>query len=316
MAASACVLSRPQFQISSQPEPAHNARAEAFRPAASRSQNPLYYIIYPSKRHNHKYNKTAQKQGFSFVQYFFKKTLAFLVMVWYNLDSQGRNTKTFQNQKSNNHKYNDRHKPGGNKMIKVNSIEAAWQVVNEIFPTDYIKDDSSSAYAGYPIYRSTLDNTCTDTFQPWYCQIADLNTRLEVTITYANWTQKTVNIWIEVEKKPEPKKPEIRQHKSEAELKAIAEEISQTIMIRSYNNGNSTDTRRETSTAEKEIIFKIAYGALLGLNWGEQTRSSLQSEQAIIDTVEFIMGQFIWDCNGYDTIYLPLKKAIQEWGIE
>ena len=38
-------------------------------------------------------------------------------------------------------------------MIKVNSIEAAWQVVNEIFPTDYIKDDSSSANAGYPIYR-------------------------------------------------------------------------------------------------------------------------------------------------------------------
>lgn len=206
--------------------------------------------------------------------------------------------------------------------MTVNSIKAAWQAADEIFPTDYMKDDQSSANAGYPIYRSTLDNTCTDKFQPWYCQIADLGTRLEVIITYADWTQKVVNIWIEEEvkpepeKKPEPQKREIRKHKSEAELKAIAEEISEEIMIRQYVNGNSEDIRRKSSGPEKDIIFKVAFGALLGLNWGESTRSSRQSEQAIIDTIEFVIGQFIHDCNGYDTIYLPLKKAIKNWELE
>ena len=96
-------------------------------------------------------------------------------------------------------------------------------------------------------------------------------------------------------------------------MKAIAENISENITIRTYTNGNSNDTKRKASTAEKAIIFRVAFGALLGLNWGTDTRKSRKSEQAIIDTAEFTIGQFIRDCNGYDTIYLPLKKALAEW---
>ncbi len=101
--------------------------------------------------------------------------------------------------------------------------------------------------------------------------------------------------------------------KTESELKRIAEKISETIMIRSYENGNSRDDRRETTTPEKQIIFRIAYGALLGLNYGDATRSDKGREQAILDTVEFVLTQFIREANGYDTIYWPLKKALDNW---
>lgn len=81
--------------------------------------------------------------------------------------------------------------------MKAATAKEAWAMAGEIFPTDYMKDDRASQNAGYPIYRSTLSPECTANYQPWYCQIADLGNRLEVTVTMANWEQKVINIWIE-----------------------------------------------------------------------------------------------------------------------
>lgn len=79
--------------------------------------------------------------------------------------------------------------------MKAHSIQEAWNIVNEIFPTDYEKDEESSLRAGYPIYRSTAAGH-------YYDYICDLNSRLEVNLADGN---RTINIQIEemVQKKAE-----------------------------------------------------------------------------------------------------------------
>ena len=59
-------------------------------------------------------------------------------------------------------------------MIVVTSKEEAWRKADEIFPTDYIKDDRSSENAGYDIYKSTLKGM--------YAWISDLGSTLELNL--------------------------------------------------------------------------------------------------------------------------------------
>ena len=105
----------------------------------------------------------------------------------------------------------------------------------------------------------------------------------------------------------------MRKYKNEHELKVIAETIAETITIREYNEGNSNDITRKASEIEKDVIYKLAYGALLGLNCGETVRNNDDAAQVIIDTAEYTLKLFINDCNGYDTLYIPLKNAVAEW---
>ena len=105
----------------------------------------------------------------------------------------------------------------------------------------------------------------------------------------------------------------MRHFVSEQILKEWARNASQSIVVRTYENGNSRDTRRKPTAHEEEIIFKTIYGALLGLNWGETNRSSGIAEQAILDTAEYTLDLFIPQANGYDTIYNPLRKILTEW---
>lgn len=76
--------------------------------------------------------------------------------------------------------------------MKVNSREEAWTMVNRLFPTDYEKDEISSANAGYSIYKSTANNN-----NSW---ISDLGSRLELNVVNKSGTIDTININI-IEKK-------------------------------------------------------------------------------------------------------------------
>lgn len=105
----------------------------------------------------------------------------------------------------------------------------------------------------------------------------------------------------------------MRNYKTEKQLKEQAAIIAETITIRTYQNGNSEDTKRLSNPQEKNIILNIAYGALLGMNCNEKNRASNEIAQAIIDTAEYTLNRFLPDCNSYDTIYCPLKKAVREW---
>jgi hypothetical protein len=101
---------------------------------------------------------------------------------------------------------------------------------------------------------------------------------------------------------------------SEQELKEYAEKQAETIVIRSYKNGCSSDNRRKSTDKEKKIIENIIYGGLLGIRWGHGNN---KETDAIIDACEFIgnlqMKELVNDgeMNGYDTIYLPLQNWVQ-----
>ena len=71
------------------------------------------------------------------------------------------------------------------KHITTHSINEAWSVAADIFPTDYQKDSYRSSRAGYDVYHSTADGV-----SAW---ISDLGNRLEVNMPNG----ETVNVWIE-----------------------------------------------------------------------------------------------------------------------
>ena len=105
----------------------------------------------------------------------------------------------------------------------------------------------------------------------------------------------------------------MRKWLKEEELKRIAEKISTEIVHRVYVNGTSYDERKASSPEEKEVLYNIAYGALLALNYGEEHRSSPIAERAIVNAAEFTVRLFLRDCNGYDSMYIPLHNALEEW---
>ena len=70
------------------------------------------------------------------------------------------------------------------KHITVYSKDESWEVADKLFPYDYSLSESSSARAGYPIYRSNTSD--------WY-RICDLSTRLELVMG----KQEDIAIWIE-----------------------------------------------------------------------------------------------------------------------
>ena len=91
---------------------------------------------------------------------------------------------------------------------------------------------------------------------------------------------------------------------TEAELKEYAEQVAKTIVIRTYVNGNSDDSKRETTLPEREIIKSIIFGGLLSINRGLDS-------QRIIDACEFIADLQIPEMNGYDTIYNPMQDFVR-----
>ena len=73
--------------------------------------------------------------------------------------------------------------------MEAKNREQAWEIANEIFPTDYIKNEAKSKRAGYDIYESTAEGVLA-----W---ISDLSDRLEVNLDNG----KTITIWINEKQK-------------------------------------------------------------------------------------------------------------------
>lgn len=102
----------------------------------------------------------------------------------------------------------------------------------------------------------------------------------------------------------------------ETTLRLIADAIASTVVIRTYVNGSSQDTKHTPTEKQRQAVKTAAYAGLLGLNWGESNRSDKGREDAILNTVEFMLmvsDTGSAEINGYDTIYNPLKAAVEAW---
>ena len=95
---------------------------------------------------------------------------------------------------------------------------------------------------------------------------------------------------------------------SETSLKVIATTIASEIVIRDYVNGSSRDTRRASTEYESAVILRIAYAAMVAYSHRESADIN-----SILDMAEFALHQFIPEANGYDTIYIPLRKITGTW---
>lgn len=112
--------------------------------------------------------------------------------------------------------------------------------------------------------------------------------------------------WIKEEEAKRPFLPE-------SVLRGMAAEIAAHITIRTKENGCTRDTRRESTKAERDTLYKLSLSALLGLNHGEEARQSKAAEDAIINAIEYTLILMIPNANSYDSLYLPLRRAVENW---
>lgn len=142
--------------------------------------------------------------------------------------------------------------------MKVNSKKQAWEKANELFPTDYLKDEERSNKAGYDIYYSTCDGV-----NAW---ISDLGNRLEVNLG----TGETVNIWIEEE-------PQFYEFQIEEALRVIDDAI--------YEIDDNVNTKLAEVTGIKEARDKLyeAYKVIAKILKEQHPYSRLYEEYNLQD---------------------------------
>lgn len=112
----------------------------------------------------------------------------------------------------------------------------------------------------------------------------------------------------------------MRKMKSEIELRQIARELSARPLTICQGLFSGKEEKRMPSEKQMELAYNVIYGTLLGLNWGESTRSNSTSEQAIVDSAEFtydlVMGTTLPEgesVNGYLGLYCPVKEVLRNW---
>ena len=93
---------------------------------------------------------------------------------------------------------------------------------------------------------------------------------------------------------------------TEDELRSMAMEKAETIVIRTYVNGNSNDEERPSTETEKAILTKLIYGALFAIRFRDD------SAQAAMDTAEFTAHEFFDGVNCYFSVYVPIQHILRE----
>ena len=108
------------------------------------------------------------------------------------------------------------------------------------------------------------------------------------------------------------------------ELSQLAWTIATHITIRTGAMHTSHDDTWETTDEEANIIHDIAWAALLTMNhfrftqnWDADAQAATQqAEYQAIIAFENKFDDEDTHVNTYDTIYIPLMNAFQEWPVE
>lgn len=171
------------------------------------------------------------------------------------------------------------------------NVNEAWTIANDIFKTDYMKDDTASANAGYPVYWSTADGV-----NAW---ISDLGNRLEV-----NQDGKSINIWIEEEPEEEPEKN--AEVKTEKTVRFIYKEVA-------TKRGETVTTEAETS-----IVFGMNTNFYQLAIFGEEARKICKKALKAIKagnsfTFEVWQGVHRWTGEHIETLSFDAWEAAPTW---
>lgn len=84
------------------------------------------------------------------------------------------------------------------------------------------------------------------------------------------------------------------------EAKEYAQNVSEEITIRKYNNGSSEDIKKKTTAREKAMLTNIIYGALLTIRHHRLDNTAIKAAK---DTAEFTADLMIPHINGYLSVY-------------
>lgn len=97
---------------------------------------------------------------------------------------------------------------------------------------------------------------------------------------------------------------------TEQEAKEYAESVSNTITIRTYDNGSSDDTTRKSTKKEKEILTNIICGALFTIRVHNLNSIAVQAAK---DTAEFTADLMLPYINGYDSVYNKIGDFVEQY---
>jgi hypothetical protein len=91
---------------------------------------------------------------------------------------------------------------------------------------------------------------------------------------------------------------------SEQKAEEYADEVSQSVVIRSFVDGNSSDDRRESTDEEKWLLKTAIYAALLAIREGRDEESAKAAAEYFIAVNQPAANRT--RINTYDSVYEPI----------
>ncbi len=104
-------------------------------------------------------------------------------------------------------------------------------------------------------------------------------------------------------------------YKNDEEREQLVDEMFKGVHIRESDDG----TVRATTSEENEMARQIISSALATANYRNQNIDeehfsvSADALQVIKDMAEITIDNMIPDCNGYESVYIPLTEAFEQW---